>query len=146
MIGQGDHIEQIGVDAAEIYSPAANDELPLAEPVLTVELLNELKIRRPTHGNEIGDPGVHSVPRFHNMWVIQVVPQRQVGTNIVLDRLECLSTLVDHLAWYDTVGVDDLLGIEVLIVHPAHKASSFLISEIQWCCKQEKIFETIIGS
>ncbi len=100
------------MDATEIHSLATNDHRSLNEPILPVELLDELQIGCPGHGDEIGDPGVHSVPRFHKTGVIQVVPQRQVGTDIVLDRLERLGSVVDHLAGYVAECADNLVGIE----------------------------------
>src|SRR6266853_6236889 len=93
MIGQGDYIEQVSADTAQIHPLATNNHRSLNKSVLLVELLNELQIGCPGHRDEIGYPGVHGVPRIHDTRVIQVVPQRQVGTDIVLDRLECFSTI-----------------------------------------------------
>ena len=78
VIGQGDHIEQVRADTTQVYALTTNDHPSLNQPVLPVQLLNELLIGGPSHGDEIGDPGVHGVPRFHDTRVIQVVPQRQV--------------------------------------------------------------------
>src|SRR5260370_14416594 len=100
MIGERDHIEQVRAYTTQVHPLATNDHLPLYEPVLPVELLNQLQISCPGHGDEIGDPGVHGVPRFHVTRVIQVIPQRQIGTDIVLDRLARLSSVIDSLAWH----------------------------------------------
>ena len=62
MIGQGNHIEQVGADTAQVHALASNDHLSLNEQVLAVEFLNELPVGCSSHGDEIGDPGVHGVP------------------------------------------------------------------------------------
>src|SRR6266566_9736545 len=66
MIGESDHIEQVRANTAHIHLLATNAQRALHEPVLLVELLNELPVGGPGHGDEIGDPGVHGVPRFHD--------------------------------------------------------------------------------
>src|SRR5579859_2346404 len=63
MIVKGDHIEQVSADMAQVHPLAANDQIPFHKPVLLVELLNELPVGRPGHGDEIGYPGIHGVPR-----------------------------------------------------------------------------------
>src|SRR5712692_3442100 len=59
MIGQRNHIEQVSADMAQIHPLATNDQLPLNESILPVELFDELQISCPSHWDEIGYPGVH---------------------------------------------------------------------------------------
>ena len=86
------------------------------------------------------------MPPFHDARVIQVVPQSQVGTNIVLDGLECLGSVVDQFAWHVAKGGDNFIGIEALIVNPAHEAPRRLVGEVQRSCQQNEVFEPVVGS
>ena len=146
MIGEGDHIQQVRSDTTQVHPFATNDQRPFNESVLLVELFDELAISCPGHINEIVYPGIHSVPCFHDARVIQVVPQSQVGTNIVLDGLECLGSVVDQFAWHVAEGGDNLIGIEALIVNPAHEAPRRLVGEVQRSRQQNEVFEPVVGS
>src|SRR5690349_16446365 len=70
MVGQSYHIEQTCANTAQVYMLTTNDHLPLNQPILLVEFLNELEIGCPGHRNEIIHPGVHGVPCFHDTRVI----------------------------------------------------------------------------
>src|SRR5215467_11517398 len=73
-----------------------------------------------------------------------MIPQRHVRADIVLDRLESLSSIVNHLTWDITKSGCNLVWIEGMVIHPTHKTACLLIGEIQGCCQQNEIFNSII--
>src|SRR6266446_3719052 len=144
VIGQSNHVEQIGTNAAQIDPLPTDQQLIVDEPVLLVEVLDNLPKEPPGHRNEIIQPGLHGVPGLDDLWIVQVVPQVQIRTDIVLDRLECFGAVIKQLTWNNAQGVGDLVGIEGL-VDPADESARLLVRKIQGSRQQDKVPETIVG-
>ena len=92
-----------GVDAL-----AADHELALHQPVLPVQIVDQLPERAARDRDEVGDPGVHRVPGLDRSRIVDVVEQLQEAGHVVLDRLQGLRAVVDHLPGHIAEGRKDL--------------------------------------
>src|SRR5450755_169940 len=74
VVGERDHVEQVGTDIAKIDALTANKQVAGDQLVLLVQLLDQLAIAGPRHRDDVSYPGVHGVPRLDDARIVQVIP------------------------------------------------------------------------
>ena len=145
VVGLGDHVQHVRPQLAQVHALAAEHQRALHQAVLLVELVDQLAVGAAGHRDDVAHPGVHGVPGLDHLGIVDVVPQVQVAADEVLDRLERLGPVVDHLARHVAERIDDPVGVERFAAGPADEAAGRLVGEVQRRRQQDQVLQAVVG-
>ncbi len=96
--------------------------------------------------NIVGDPRIHRLPGFHHLRIVEIVPKLQIVSNVVLNRLESLGAVIDHLARHIAERRQNFIHVEVSFINPARESHSLFVGKIQRSRQEGQIAQAVIGA
>src|SRR5258706_1891385 len=99
MIFRTGDIENGTGNVREIYRPPTQFDLSFHQFVLLVELANPLLKGSTGEWYTVVHPFIHSQPGVHGLVLHDAIPHRNIGTDIVGDRVEHTISGIDEFRW-----------------------------------------------
>ena len=86
------------------------------------------------------------MPGLYDPRIVEVIPQLAVVGDVVLDRLESLCAVIDHLTGHVAEGFEDPVNVEILFIGPAGKGDAVAVGEIEGRGEEQQIAQSVIGA
>ena len=127
MIALCNYVKKVCPEPLQIDNLAPDLQFPLHQSIVAVQIHDELSIGAARHGKNVGDPGIHGMPCFHDTRIFQVVPQLAVIRNVVFDGLQGFGAIVNHFARHVAECRKNFVDIEVFFIGPARERQTLLV-------------------